>query len=124
MLSVKRTFPVRGRYADLRGRAVWLWLASGPGPPALAGTASEKGVVSPRADPRELCPKRSGLGLSSADDGRSKDGDMERSHTHLGRTDVENANLEGKCGRPGDMRINTPEQDMRRQKYLRGKNDQ
>lgn len=48
------------------------------------------------------------------------DGDMERSHMHLGRTGVENTDPECKLGRPGVVRINTPQQDMFRQKHIMG----
>lgn len=55
---------------------------SGPGPLALVGTASEEGVISPSADPGELCPKWSGLGAALLLTAEARNGDMKRSHMH------------------------------------------
>lgn len=57
-------------------------LASGPGPPALVGTASEEGVVSPSADPMEPRPNGQGWGRVLPTVAEARDGGMERSHVH------------------------------------------
>lgn len=71
-VSSNENTPCQSQACRPRGRAVRVWLASGPGPPALVGTASKEGVASPSADPTETRPKRPGLGQSSADSGRSE----------------------------------------------------
>lgn len=49
---------------------------------------------------------------------KARDGDVERSHTHMGRTDVENTDSGCEPRGPGVRGVNTPEQDMFRQKLL------
>lgn len=86
---------------------------------------SKEGAFSPGTQPRELCPKWSGReqALRMVTEERGG-GDMERSHTHLGRTDVGNTDPEREHGGPGVTRINTPEQHVFRPKDIRGKNNQ
>lgn len=55
---------------------------------------------------------------------KARDGDVERSRKHVGRTDVENTDSGCEPRGPGVRGVNTPEQDMFRQKSIRGKNDQ
>lgn len=81
--AVKRTFPVTVRHADqTRRRGCEAAAGVRPRATCLVGTATEEGVVSPSADPGELCPKRSGLRVALLLTAEARNGDMERSHMH------------------------------------------